>query len=243
VTTGTLYLVPTGLGTSDVSAALPQRTHAVLCQLDYFVAENAKSARAFLKAAGHPRALQDLQIDVLDEHTPQARVAHLICPIEQGRDCGLMSEAGAPAVADPGAALVHSAHLAGIRVVPLVGPSALLLALMSSGLNGQRFSFHGYVPVQAAARSERLQALESASEREDATQIFIEAPYRNDALLAAIIESCRPDTLLCVATDLTLESESIAMRRVADWSDSRPTLNRRPSVFLLYRARADRQKR
>jgi 16S rRNA (cytidine1402-2'-O)-methyltransferase len=231
---GTLYLLPTGLG-GEVLPFLPAGTLAVLQQLEYFVAENPKTARAFLKAAGYPRPLQSLQIETLDEHTPEARHADLLAPVSSGRGCGLLSEAGCPAVADPGSGLIGAAHRLGIRVVPLVGPSALLLALMASGLNGQRFCFHGYLPVERGARARQLSSLEKTAEAAQVTQVFIEAPYRNDALLEAILETCSGDTLLCVATDLTLPSEEIATREVADWKRQRPRLNRRPTVFLLNR--------
>lgn len=231
----TLYLIPTGLGSGAVAALLPQRTRDVIARLTYFVAENPKSARAFLKTIDYPHAMQDVQIETLDEHTPSSRIPVLLAPLEGGASCGVVSEAGCPGVADPGASLVRAAHAAGIRVVPLVGPSAILLALMASGLNGQRFSFRGYLPVERSARAAALRDLERASEREDATHIVIEAPYRNEQLFATIIDTCEADTLLCLATDLTLESESVVTRSVADWKKKVPALNRRPTVFLLYR--------
>ena len=240
---GTLYLVPSGLGSADPSALLPPMSHAVLMRLDYFIAENAKTARAFLKAAGYPRPLQSVVIETLDEHTTRSRLAELLAPLEQGTDCGLLSEAGCPAVADPGAALVRQAHAAGISVAPLVGASSILLALMASGMNGQRFAFHGYLPVERAARAKRLIELESASGQQDATQIFIETPYRNDAMLDALLKTCRSDTLLCLATDLTLDTQAVCTRSISDWKSARPALNRRPTVFLLYREPTSAQKR
>ena len=176
-------------------------TRTILSRLECFIAENPKTARAFLKAVGYPRPLQSVGIETLDEHTPESRVAELLSPLEQGIDCGLLSDAGCPAVADPGALLVRKAHAAGIKVVPLVGPSALLLALMASGMNGQRFAFWGYLPVERGARAKRLSELENRSDEEDVTQIFIETPYRNDALLDAILTPAASDTLLCLATD------------------------------------------
>lgn len=235
MTKGTLYLVPSGLGGEDVAALLPPMTRDILAGLDCFIAENPRTARAFLKAAGYPRPLQGVGIKTLNEHTPQSRLAELLVPLENAKDCGLLSEAGCPAVADPGAELVRLAHAAGIRVVPLVGASALLLALMASGMNGQRFAFHGYVPVERAARAKRLVELESASDKQDITQIFIEAPYRNEALLDSILTSCRDDTLLCIATDLTLPAEMVRTQSILKWRSARPKLDRRPTVFLLYR--------
>lgn len=240
----TLYLLPSGLGGTSVTAAIPPATLDVIRSLECFIAENAKSARAFLKAVGHPRPLQGLQIATLDEHTPDARVKELLGPLLRGLDCGLLSEAGCPAVADPGAALIRQAHHAGIKVVPLVGPSALLLALMGSGMNGQNFAFHGYLPVESQARAKRLLELERESEQRQMTQLFIETPYRNDALFDAIVQTCRSDTLLCLATDLTRRSESIGTRPISEWKNRRPSLDRRPTVFLLYRERRTRaQKR
>ncbi len=237
---GTLFLLPTGLGAPDVVAVSPPVSLAALHRIRYFVAENPKTARAFLKAARHPSPLQDLRIETLDEHTREADIPALLAPVQDGSDCGLLSEAGAPAIADPGAPLVRAAHAASIRVAPLVGPSAILLALMASGLDGQRFTFHGYLPVERGARIARLVQIEKDSEREYATQLFIEAPYRNDAVLHAIVEACRPDTLLCLATDLTLASESIRTLTVALWKKEMPRLERRPTVFLLYRTGAER---
>jgi 16S rRNA (cytidine1402-2'-O)-methyltransferase len=235
---GTLYLIPTALGGIDVTELIPAATLSTIHRLGHFVVESAKSARAFLKAAGHPRPLQELEIATLDEHTPASRAVELLRPLLDGHDCGLLSEAGSPAVADPGATLVRAAHARGIRVVPLVGPSALLLALMSSGMNGQHFAFHGYLPIERVARERRLAELEAESAKKGMTQIFIEAPYRNEALYEAIVRTCKPDTLLCLATDLTLSSETVHTRPVSEWRKARPALERRPTVFLLYRESA-----
>lgn len=231
---GTLYLIPVGLG-GEVVGLLPPRTLEVVRTLSFFIAENPKSARAFLKTAGHPRPLQELTIETLDEHTPATRLQALLQPLEQGTDCGLMSEAGAPAVADPGAPLVRHAHSLGIRVAPLVGPCAPLLAIMASGLNGQRFSFHGYLPVERVPRARRVIELEKESEAKSTAQIFIEAPYRNDAMLATILETCRSDTLLSIAAELTLPGEFVRTLTIAEWKTQTPDLNRRPAVFVLYR--------
>jgi 16S rRNA (cytidine1402-2'-O)-methyltransferase len=230
---GTLYLIPTGLG-SDARTILPESTLRELSTLAGFIVENPKSARQFLKAVGYPGPLAGVRMQTLDEHTPEAALAELLTPLLAGEDWGLLSEAGCPAVADPGAMLVRLAHEHGIRVVPRVGPSAILLALMASGLNGQRFAFHGYLPVDRDERRKKLQELENESQRADRTQIFIEAPYRNDVLLRAILDACRDDTLVCLATHITLASESIRTRSVKVWRNAPPDLNRRPTVFLLY---------
>jgi 16S rRNA (cytidine1402-2'-O)-methyltransferase len=231
---GTLYLVPTGLG-GEALPLLPPATLEAVMRCERFVAENPKTARAFLKAIGYPRPLQGLPIDTLDEHTPAAALDRLLAPIVAGADCALLSEAGCPAVADPGADLVRKAHAAAITVKPLVGPSALLLAIMASGLNGQRFAFHGYLPVERGARDRSLKELVRESERQGAAQAFFETPYRNDAMFGAVLEACRADTLLCVAADLTLSTELVRTRPIADWKRDKPALNRRPAVFLLYR--------
>lgn len=232
---GTLYLIPTSLGGDDARTVLAPETVRRVSSLSCFIVENPKTARHFLKAVGYPHPVQSVELKTLDEHTADAALPELLAPLLAGRDCGLLSEAGCPAVADPGAPLVRLAHQHGVRVVPLVGPSAVLLALMASGMNGQRFVFHGYLPVEKDARRLRLQELERDAARSDCTQIFIEAPYRNDALLQAILATCRGDTLLCLATDITLASEAIRTRTVNGWKKDVPALNRRPTVFLLYR--------
>lgn len=246
---GTLYLVPNLLGPLDLpeeesslSIVLPDPVQQIAARLPYFVAENAKTARAFLKcvATRHPlgRPLQEIQIRELNVRTPEAHVASLLEPILQGEDGGLISEAGVPAVADPGANLVRLAHRSGITVKPLVGPSSLLLAVMASGLNGQSFAFHGYLPVDAGERAKRIRVLEDRSRAERQTQIFIETPYRNRALLEALANVCRSDTLVSVATDLTLATESIQTRPAAEWKSTLAgvtgaDLQKRPTVFLL----------
>lgn len=226
---GTLYLIPVGLGGAPAVSLLPPSTVETARRLRTFVVENARSARGFLKAIAHPGPLQELKLLILDEHTRD--VAPLLAPLLAGEDCGLMSEAGCPAVADPGAALVHQAHEAGIRVAPLVGPSSILLALMASGMNGQRFVFHGYLPVEPADRARAIKTLEARSGAE--TQIFIETPYRNSALLSALLEHCHGDTLLCIAADLTLPGGFVCARTIREWKKKPPMLVRRPAVFLL----------
>jgi len=229
---GTLYLIPVALGGDDALSLATPDTIATARKLRTFIAENAKSARAFLKAIAHPGPLQELKIRTLDEHTRD--VASLLKLLLSGEDCGLMSEAGCPAVADPGSALVRRAHEAGVRVVPLVGPSSILLALMASGMNGQRFAFHGYLPVERTERARKLKELEARAR--DETQIFIETPYRNEALLSALLQHCRGDTLLCIAADLTLPGGFVAARTIAEWKKKPPIIDRRPAVFLLSRA-------
>jgi 16S rRNA (cytidine1402-2'-O)-methyltransferase len=222
-----LYLIPTGLGGAPADV-LPASTLQVTRALRDFAAENAKSARAFLGALPMPCPVRDLRIAEIGEDADT-----LLAPLRAGRSLGVLSEAGCPGIADPGQALVAAAHAAGFRVVPLVGPSSLLLALMASGLEGQRFAFCGYLPRERAPRAERIRALERRSSEAKETQIFIETPYRSDALLGALLAACAPGTRLCVAVDLTLPGESITTRHVREWRRAPPALGRRPAVFLL----------
>ena len=229
-----LWLLPVALGDTPWEICLPAATRDAACRLTHFVAENAKSARAELKRIGHPVALRELTIEQLPDQPTAADIDRLLAPLRAGIDLGLMSEAGCPAVADPGALLVRRAHELGLPVKPLVGPSSLLLALMASGLDGQRFSFHGYLPAREPERNQRITELERESTRQHQTQIFIETPYRNMALFKALLATCRPQTRLCLATDLSLGSEQIHMQRIADWKAiPLPALDKRPTVFLL----------
>lgn len=230
---GTLYLIPTTLGGGDADAALPAGVQVRIRRLDYFIAENPKTARAFLKLIGPGRPLQSIAIDRLDHNTPPAAIDSLLEPVLAGGDAGLISEAGCPAIADPGALLVRRAHQRGVRVVPMVGPSSILLALIASGLESQRFAFHGYLPVKPPARDKAIHDIESRSRKNRETQIFIETPYRNVQLIDALLAVCRPDTLMCIATDLTLTGESVRTSRIADWRKNKPALKDRPSVFLI----------
>lgn len=231
--TGTLYLIPTPLGEADLDWILPRQVLEVAGRLRHFIVEHPRTARAFLKRVGTAAPLPALDLATLDEHTPRERLAELLAPLRAGHDVGLMSEAGCPAVADPGAALVRLAHREGIPVVPLVGPSSLMLALMGSGLEGQRFCFHGYLPVQATARRKTLLELEAASRRRRETQLFIETPYRNAQLLGAVLDVCRDDTLLCVAMALTTPKQRIVTLDIAAWKEMRPPLEKLPAVFCL----------
>jgi 16S rRNA (cytidine1402-2'-O)-methyltransferase len=222
-----LYLIPVPLGGPAAEALSPAAAQAVRALRDFAV-ENAKSARAFLSAMGMPCALRQLNIREIGDDA-----AALLAPLREGRSLGLLSEAGCPAVADPGGALVAAAHREGFRVVPLPGASAIVLALMASGLEGQRFAFCGYLPRDKRERAERIRALERRSRLERETQIFIETPYRNEALLDALLQTCDGATRLCVAADLTLATEEIASRTVAQWRRARMPLGKRPAVFLL----------
>jgi len=233
---GSLYLLPNTLGDTPAEAVIPAAALHRARSLDYVIAENPKSARAFLKRIGSERPLQRIRIERLDHNSRPADVPALLAPLLAGADAGLLSEAGLPAVADPGAALVRIAHEKGVRVVPLSGPSSLFLALAASGLEGQRFVFHGYLPVKPAELATALKDLERQSRRLSQTQIFIEAPYRNDATLATMLKTLGDDTLLCIATDLTLQSEAVETRRVDAWRGYPPQLEDRPTVFLVLAA-------
>jgi 16S rRNA (cytidine1402-2'-O)-methyltransferase len=234
---GRLYLIPSPLGSTAAGIGYLGCLPAEVRQLAHFVVENARSARRVLGGLGLTRPLQSLDIQELNEHTPAHRLDGLLVPLLAGEDVGLLSEAGCPAIADPGAQLVRRAHANGVRVLPLIGPSAILLALMASGLDGQRFAFCGYLPRRSAQREIAIRQAEERSRRLSQTQIFIETPYRNDALLAALLGTCAETTLLCIAADLTRQSEQIVMRSIAQWRASQPlTLDHRPTTFLLLAA-------
>lgn len=245
---GILYLIPNALGPADpgkadpLAAIIPAEVQTITARLDYFIAENAKTTRAFLKLVGaqHPLAkpLQEIRISELNVNTAAADLPALLAPLKAEQDAGLISEAGVPAVADPGANLVRLAHSQGIQVRPLVGPSSLLLAVMASGLNGQSFAFNGYLPTDAGQRAKRIKALEERSRLEKQTQLFIETPYRNGALLEALTATCQPSTLLCVATDLSLATESVKTQTAGKWKQElaagkAPDFHKKPTVFLL----------
>jgi 16S rRNA (cytidine1402-2'-O)-methyltransferase len=245
---GILYLIPNTLGQSAEDGIdalidiIPANVQSITASLDYFVAENAKTTRAFLKLVGTvtplSKPIQEIRIAELNVNTDAKALPELLAPLLAGQNAGLISEAGVPAVADPGANLVRLAHQHGIQVKPLVGPSSLLLAVMASGLNGQSFAFNGYLPIDAAARIKRIKQLEDRSRQEKQTQFFIETPYRNAALLETLVATCNPNTLISIATDLTLASESVSTQTVAKWkvalaSGKTPDFHRKPTVFLL----------
>ncbi|WP_345792121.1 SAM-dependent methyltransferase [Thauera sp. JM12B12] len=235
---GTLYLLPVALGeAAPWPHFLPAQVQAIASGLRHFVVETARAARAHLKQIDYPHPLRETDIRELPADTARAGNAvldALLAPALAGEDLGLMSDAGCPAVADPGALLVARAHALGIRVVPLVGPSSILLGLMGSGLNGQSFAFHGYLPVGEIERDAMLRALEDESRKLGRTQIFIETPYRNERMLEAMLKQLKPDTRLCVACELNTANETLHTRSVRDWRRTeRPALAKRPALFLL----------
>src|SRR6266571_4508932 len=230
---GSLYLLPNVLGETAPDAVIPAAVLNRARSLEYLIAEEPKAARAFLKRIGATRPVQSIRIERLDHNTPAGDFAMLLEPVLAGRDAGLLSEAGLPAVADPGAGLVRLAHERGVRVVPLSGPSSIVLALSASGLDGQRFVFHGYLPIAEPELASTLKDCERQSRKLKQTQIFIETPYRNDRTLATMLRALAPATLVCVAADLTLESEMVRTQSVAAWRKRSPQLKGRPTVFLL----------
>jgi len=231
---GTLYLIPVTLGDDILSKALPPDVVSITQRLDVFVVENEKTARRFLGAVKTAKPVRELTLLTLNEHTAEKELPALLAPLLAGKDVGLMSEAGCPGIADPGALLAALAHRKGIRVAPLVGPSSILLSLMASGLDGQRFTFLGYLPSEKAARVQKLREIEQISRKNRETQIFIETPYRNQHLLEDILASCNPATRLCVACNVSLESEKIISKQISDWKQSPlPDLHKQPTVFLL----------
>lgn len=231
---GTLVLVPVSLGETPWQGFLPAEAHARVTSIRHFVVETEKTARHQLKLLEHPVPLRELNIKPLAAKASSRELDELLAPALDGMDIGLMSDAGCPAVADPGARLVARAHVLGIRVLPLTGPSSILLALMASGLNGQSFAFCGYLPVAENERNKCIQALDLESSKLDRTQIFIETPYRNDKMLEALLKHCRPTTRLCVARDITTHGEFIRTLTIAQWrKQAAPDLTRRPSIFLL----------
>ena len=227
-----LYLTPAVLSENTIPQVIPQNVIHIIHSLRQFIVEDVRTARRFLSKSGHPIPIDQLQFHELNEHTTESEIASLL-PYLQNEDTGLMSEAGVPAVADPGATLVRLAHANSIRVIPLVGPSSILMALMASGLNGQTFAFIGYLPVKQNERKERLRALEVRSACERQTQIFIETPYRNMQLLEDILQTCRPVTMLTIAADITGEKEFILTQSIRQWKKQIPELDKIPAVFLL----------
>ncbi len=226
-----IYLIPTHLGNPDPSL-LPAYLKTQLEACDILFVEHLKTARHFIKSMQVEKAIDDFQWELLDKDTDDATLSKYIL-LAKDKTCGILSEAGVPAVADPGAALVKIAHRNNIPVKPMIGPSSLILALMGSGMNGQQFAFHGYLPVDKAARIQRIKLLEQKARKDKETQLFIETPYRNNALLTDLVEQLAGDTLLCIGADLTLDTELLQTKKVKEWKQALPDLNKRPAVFLI----------
>lgn len=232
---GRVFLFPVPMGDTPPADVLPQRNIALLAGVRYFVVENVRSARRFLRAAISDFPIDECTFTELSEHTRAEDVAGMLQAAFEGRDIGIISEAGCPAVADPGSDLVAVAQRAGIEVIPLVGPSSIIMSLMSSGFNGQRFTFHGYLPVDAQERRAALRALEREVRKTGATQIFIETPYRNDRMLADICNDLSTATLVCVAADITGPEQRIVTRSVEQWRKMDYNLGKVPAIFLIGR--------
>lgn len=230
---GKLYLIPSPLGDNDPAEVIPAPTLALLQGIDCYVVEEVRTARRYLSRAGLKGRIQDLEFHELNEHTSQEEVEKLAALFKDGRDVGLISEAGLPAVADPGAALVALCHRCGIEVVPQVGPSSLMMSLMASGLNGQSFAFCGYLPAKTEERRSAIKAIEKTSHSLRQTQIFIETPYRNDSMLSDLLQACRPSTRICVAANITMPDAYIRTKTVSEWKKENLIIGKRPCVFLM----------
>ena len=230
---GNLYLIPTTLGESETTRVIPSDVAAIVKKIKYFIVENLRTARRYLRKLDPQLNIDELQFFELNQHTESHLMEEFLKPVIEGFDVGIISEAGCPGVADPGAEVVKLAHLKHIRVIPLVGPSSILLSLMASGMNGQNFAFIGYIPVKPIERVKAIRDIEKRSGMEKQTQIFIETPYRNMTLMNDLITSLGDQTRLCVASDITLDTEFIKTQTIAQWKKSIPDLNKRPTIFLI----------
>jgi len=233
---GSLYLIPTTLGDNNPLDVLPQKVKQIIEKCNHFIVENEKTARRFIKKITPGKNQADLVLYPLNKRVSNIEIQNYLDSCETGISVGLLSEAGVPAIADPGAAIVALAHKKNIRVVPLVGPSSILLAMMSSGFNGQHFTFNGYLPIDSKDRKNTLKQLERLSKDKNQSQIFIETPYRNDKMLADLLQVLHSDTKLCIATDITLETEYIRTLSIKEWkSTAKPSLHKRPTIFILHK--------
>jgi 16S rRNA (cytidine1402-2'-O)-methyltransferase len=232
---GKLYLIPTTLGENEPLEVMPLSVKKVVEAIDYFIVENEKSARRFIKKISPSKSQPNLKIMMLDKYANSFEVEHYLDICQQGFSVGLLSEAGVPAIADPGAEVVKLAHQKGVQVVPLVGPSSILMAMMSSGMNGQNFAFNGYLPIDRADRKKELKTLEKISKERNQSQIFIETPYRNDKMLTDLKQILTPTTRLCVAADISLSSEYIKTYTIQEWKNVKPDLHKRPAIFIIHK--------
>lgn len=233
---GKLYLIPTTLGDYQSSSMVfPEHNASVIHSLREFIVENARTSRRFLSFLKHPIPIDQLVFHELDKHSQHHDVSSYLNSLKKGVSIGLLSEAGTPCVADPGSRLVEIAQERGLVVVPLVGPNSILLALMASGFNGQHFLFHGYLPIDKSKLQKKVREMESDIYKLNQTQLFIETPYRNNPMFDLLVGTCQPSTKLCIATDLTLPSETVITRKIKDWKKEKPDFHKKPTVFLLYK--------
>lgn len=230
---GKLYLIPTTLGDVEPMDVLPQTITRTIDFIDDYIVENEKTARRFIKSIQPQKVQANLRISTLNKHTEVSEHNQMIKPCLEGKNIGLLSEAGCPGIADPGAVIVKLAHEKGIQVVPLVGPSSILLALMASGMNGQKFAFNGYLPIDKSEKKSTLKSLEKLSSDKNQSQIFIETPYRNNKMLEDLIQALQPSTYLCVASDITLPTEYIKTQRISEWKKTKVDLHNRPTIFII----------
>lgn len=230
-----LYLIPVTLGDVEHRRVLPEYNRDVILSIRHFIVENVRTARRFLKKTEPSIVIDDLVFSELNKHTSPEEVTGYLAPLAKGESVGVISEAGCPAVADPGADVVAIAQRKKLKVVPLVGPSSIILSVMGSGFNGQSFAFHGYLPIEPGERGKKLKALEQRVYAENQTQLFIETPYRNHKMVEDILQNCRPQTKLCIAANITCEGEYIQTRTVKDWKGHVPELSKIPCIFLLYK--------
>ncbi|TDN95833.1 SAM-dependent methyltransferase [Sunxiuqinia elliptica] len=228
-----LYLIPVTLGDSDLQTVIPDNHRNIILSISHFIVENVRTARRFLKKVDKNIDIDSLHFYELNKHTDQNRISSYLQPIKADQAVGIMSEAGCPGVADPGAEVVRIAHQKGIQVVPMVGPSSILLAMMASGMNGQNFAFNGYLPIKKGEKGKQIKLLENRIYSENQSQLFIEAPYRNLQLLDDLLNNCQPHTKLCIACDLTLETEFIKTKSISEWKKSKPAIQKRPAIFIL----------
>ncbi len=232
---GKLYLIPTTLGDSPVSNVIPSYISEIINQTNFYIVENIRSARRYLIKAGIKTAIDDLHFFELNKRTDPKEIPSFFRPIGIGENVGVLSEAGVPSVADPGAEVVKIAHEKKIKVVPLVGPSSILMAIMASGMNGQNFAFVGYLPIKNPDRNKRIAFLEARSQKENQTQLFIETPYRNAKIISDILASCSNETRFCIACDISLETEFIKTKTVREWKKNIPKIDKRPAIFLIHK--------
>jgi 16S rRNA (cytidine1402-2'-O)-methyltransferase len=232
---GNLYLIPAALSTGDLDFQIPAANRSLINDLDEYIVENVRTARRFLKQSGFRSNFDHVKFHVLDKFTPDHIVPDFLNNALTGKSIGLLSEAGYPCIADPGQKVVRIAHHKGIRVIPLVGPSSILMALISSGFNGQNFVFHGYLPIEKKERVRTIKAIENEAVRKDQTQIFMETPFRNNAMLDDILATCSDNTQLCIACNITGDDEFIKTLSISQWKKNKPDLNKKPGIFLIYR--------